>query len=62
MAGKYGGMGTSDIKRIQELEAENRKLKQISGVRKKSSCYYCNELLAQATVLTIINLSYRMIQ
>ncbi|OCG76640.1 transposase [Gilliamella sp. Nev6-6] len=27
--GKYGGMETSDIKRLKELEAENRKLKQI---------------------------------
>ena len=26
---KYGGMETSDIKRLKELEAENRKLKQI---------------------------------
>jgi putative transposase len=27
--GKYGGMETSDIKRLKELEAENRKLKQM---------------------------------
>ena len=26
---KYGGMETSDIKRLKELEAENRKLKQM---------------------------------
>ncbi|OCG54559.1 transposase [Gilliamella sp. Imp1-1] len=26
---KYGGMDTSDIKRLKELEAENRKLKQM---------------------------------
>jgi putative transposase len=26
---KYGGMKTSDIKRLKELEAENRKLKQM---------------------------------
>ena len=26
---KYGGMETSDIKRLKELEAENRKLKQV---------------------------------
>ncbi|NUE65874.1 hypothetical protein [Snodgrassella sp. ESL0253] len=29
MTGKYGGMETSAIKRLKELEAENRKLKQI---------------------------------
>nr|WP_239373092.1 transposase [Snodgrassella gandavensis] len=26
---KYGGMETADIKRLKELEAENRKLKQM---------------------------------
>nr|WP_239373205.1 transposase [Snodgrassella gandavensis] len=26
---KYGGMETSDIKHLKELEAENRKLKQM---------------------------------
>ncbi|WP_275415171.1 transposase [Snodgrassella communis] len=26
---KYGGMESSDIKRLKELEAENRKLKQM---------------------------------
>jgi putative transposase len=26
---KYGGIETSDIKRLKELEAENRKLKQM---------------------------------
>ncbi|WP_294966359.1 transposase [uncultured Gilliamella sp.] len=26
---KYGGMDTSDIKRLKELEAENRKIKQM---------------------------------
>lgn len=26
---KYGGMGTSDLKRLKELEEENRKLKQM---------------------------------
>ncbi len=26
---KYGGMETSDIKRLKELEAQNRKLKQM---------------------------------
>ena len=26
---KYGGMETSDIKRLKQLEAENRKLKQM---------------------------------
>ena len=28
---KYGGMQTSDIKRLRELEEENRRLKQISA-------------------------------
>ncbi len=27
--GKYGGMEASDLKRLKELEAENRKLKQM---------------------------------
>jgi putative transposase len=27
----YGGMGTSEIRRIKELEEENRKLKQLAG-------------------------------
>jgi putative transposase len=29
MAEKYGSIETSDIKRLKELEAENRKLKQM---------------------------------
>jgi hypothetical protein len=29
MVGKYGGMETSDIKLLKELEVENRKLKQM---------------------------------
>ncbi|MCO6504716.1 MAG: hypothetical protein J6568_04770 [Snodgrassella sp.] len=29
MTEKYGGMETSDSKRLKQLEAENRKLKQI---------------------------------
>ena len=28
---KYGGMKVSDAKRLRELEAENRKLKQLLG-------------------------------
>ena len=28
---KYGGMQASDIKRLRELEDENRRLKQMSG-------------------------------
>ncbi len=27
----YGGMGTSEVRRIKELEEENRKLKQLAG-------------------------------
>ena len=27
----YGGMGTAEIRRIKELEEENRKLKQLAG-------------------------------
>lgn len=27
---KYGGMETSDVKRLQDLETENRRLKQLS--------------------------------
>ena len=27
----YGGMGVSEVKRIKELEEENRKLKQLAG-------------------------------
>lgn len=29
MAGKYGGMEASDVRRLKELEEENRRLKQI---------------------------------
>ena len=27
----YGGLGTSEVRRIKELEEENRKLKQLAG-------------------------------
>jgi putative transposase len=28
---KYGGMGVSEVRRLKELEAENRRLKQLVG-------------------------------
>jgi putative transposase len=45
MAGKYGGMGTSDIKRLKERETENRNLKQMFA-----------ELSLQSQLLTQVKL------